>query len=30
MDEFVLKPLRPKELFHAIDVSLQACTASDA
>jgi len=24
MDEFVLKPLRPKELFHAIDLSLSA------
>jgi signal transduction histidine kinase/ActR/RegA family two-component response regulator len=26
MDEFVLKPLRPKELFHAIDLSLSAHT----
>ena len=26
MDEFVLKPLRPKELFHAIDLSLSART----
>jgi signal transduction histidine kinase/ActR/RegA family two-component response regulator len=24
MDEYVVKPLRPKELFHAIDVSLSA------
>jgi CheY-like chemotaxis protein len=28
MDEFVLKPLRPKELFHAIDLSLSARTVA--
>jgi signal transduction histidine kinase/CheY-like chemotaxis protein len=27
MDEYIVKPLRPKELFHAIDVSLHAHSA---
>jgi signal transduction histidine kinase/ActR/RegA family two-component response regulator len=27
MDEYIVKPLRPKELFHAIDVSLHAQSA---
>ena len=28
MDEYIVKPLRPKELFHAIDVSLHAHSAA--
>jgi CheY-like chemotaxis protein len=27
MDEYIVKPLRPKELFHAIDLSLHAHSA---